>query len=73
VRAGAVARSLRPEAIGMRGLRRTWSAGTLLPSAQARAKSEKVESPLPPTRRGVIQAACWAGGQQRWASPMRTI
>jgi hypothetical protein len=27
---------------------------------------------LDPTRVGLIQAVCWDGGQQTWASPMLT-
>ena len=39
---------------------------------QLRANPEKVESMLDPTRSGLIQAVCWAGGQQTWVSPMLT-
>jgi hypothetical protein len=41
------------------------------PHAQIRANPEKVESAIASTRVGLIQAVCWAGGQQRWASPTR--
>ena len=37
-----------------------------------RANPEKVKSMLDPTRVDLIQAVCWAGGQQTWASPMLT-
>jgi transposase len=37
-----------------------------------RANPEKVESALAATRSGLIQAVCWLGGQQAWASPTQT-
>jgi hypothetical protein len=39
---------------------------------QIRANPEKVESIVDPTLAGLIQAVCWAGGRQRWVSPMLT-
>jgi hypothetical protein len=41
------------------------------PAQITRANPEKVESAIAATRSGLIQAACWLGGQQRWASPTR--
>ncbi len=40
--------------------------------AATKANPEKVESMLDPTRGGLIQAVCWAGGQQAWVSRMLT-
>ena len=41
------------------------------PFNSTRANPEKVKSALAATRSGLIQAVCWLGGQQRWASPTR--
>ena len=45
---------------------------TSVGSVALRANPENVESMFDPTRGGLIQAVCWAGGQQTWLSPMLT-